>query len=217
MTDSAIQQKVGDFFAHYRRKEYTKHQILVLAGDNPPGIFYLREGLVGQYDVSPTGEKTVVNVFKPGAFFPMSWALNGTANEYFYEAFTDIKVVLAPAPDTVAFLERNPDVTLDLLKRVYRGADGLLRRTAHLMGGTARSRVLYELLNSTRRFTPHRPEKECILPFSEQDLATRTGLVRETVNRELRKLKDSGIIRVERNRIIVASQEALEQVVELNS
>jgi len=53
--------------------------------------------------------------------------------------------------------------------RVYSGTDGLIGRLAHLMAGTARSRVLYELLIECRRFGQPRGMGAAVA-LSESDL-----------------------------------------------
>lgn len=208
MDDSKL--KVRAFFASYSQKRFTKQEILVQAGEDPPGVFLLEEGLVQQYDIAKSGASVVVNVFKPGAFFPMSWAINKTPNDYFYEATNDVQVRLAPAADVVAFLHDNPDVTFALLSRVYRGTDGLLRRMAHLMGGQAKTRLRFELLNAAYRFGESRPDGSVFVPLKESEIAQRSGLARETINRNLHSLKQSGLIDVTHRGFIVHDIQRLE-------
>src|SRR5690606_37810445 len=119
----------------------------------------------------------------PGAFFPMSLALNNTANAYFYEAASPITLQRAPAKKVVALLEQQPALTLDLLKRVYRGTDGLLARTVHLMSGDAHARLLFELTNAGLRFGTKTNDGAIHIPLTETDIAKRAGLSRETVSR----------------------------------
>src|SRR5687767_2658077 len=137
-----VKAKVVRFFTQYPLRTFDKREIIVRAETELPGLFYLTEGRVSQYDITSSGNEVVVNVFKPGAFFPMSWAMNDTPNHYFFEASAKVVAHVAPAADAVQFLRDNPDVTLDLLGRVYRGVDGVLRRMAHLMGGDAKTRLL---------------------------------------------------------------------------
>lgn len=144
--------KVSIFFNNYPLRTFEKRQILIRPETPLPGVFYLVEGRVSQYDIASSGSEVVVNIFKPGAFFPMSTALNNTPNYYFFETSTEVKVRVAPAEAAVHFLQDNPDITLDLLKRVYKGTDGVLRRMAHLMGGDAKHRLLFEILNTAYRF-----------------------------------------------------------------
>lgn len=203
-----IKNKVRKFFNSYPSQQATKGRVIVEAGDNPTGVIFLTKGHVHQYDIASNGEQIVVNVFKPPAFFPMSWAINKTPNQYFFEATSDVEYHLAPAEDAVQFLHDNQDVTLDLLARVYSGTDGLLRRMAHLMGGSARTRLLFELRVQAMRFGKPTSDGSILISMNEHDLATRAGLTRETVSRELSSLKN--IITVSRDGFLVKELSLLE-------
>lgn len=198
-----VAKKVEQFFAAYPQCVFAKGQMIIQAGEEPAGIFFIEEGRVSQYDISGSGTEAVVNVFKPSAFFPMSWAINKTPNQYFYEAATRVYARRAPAGEVVAFLRREPDVLLDLLSRVYRGADGLLRRLAHLMGGDARSRLLFELLNAAHRFGRQAEDGVITIPLKEGDLAKHSGLARETVNRVIQQLKTAGLVAVKPSGVVI--------------
>lgn len=194
--------KIERFFAQYPVRHYHQGQILIHAQEEPYKVFHLVKGRVKQYDISYRGDEVVLNTFKSPAFFPMSYAINKTPNDYFFEAETDIELHLAPIDETVEFIKTNPDVLYDLLSRVYRGTDGLIGRLAHFMAGNARSRVLYEILIECRRFGQPRGHGLAI-SLTESDIAAHAGLARETVSREIRKLKDEGLISVVKNEILV--------------
>jgi len=208
MSDTA--QKIASFFTAYPLRTFEKRELLARAEDRLPGVFYIIEGRVSQYDIAPSGNEVVVNVFKPGAFFPMSWAMNNTPNHYFFEAGTKVVAHLAPAADAVQFLKDNPDVTFDLLGRVYRGVDGVLRRMAHLMGGDAKSRLLFELLNAAYRFGEAQEGGSVYVPFKESDLARHSGLARETVNRTIQSLKTAELVDVTHSGITIKHIDQIE-------
>jgi len=203
-----ISDKIIHIFSTYPVQRVSKGQVLIRAGEDPRGVFCLQNGHVQAYDISDKGEKIVVNVFRKGAFFPMSWAINKTPNQYFFEAVTDSTYRRAPAENIVAFLHQNPDVTFDLLSRVYSGTDGLLRRMTHLMGGTARTRLLFELLVQTRRFGIRKDDGSYLIKLNESELAIRAGLSRESVSRGLSNLKH--IVLVSREGIHIHDFPALE-------
>jgi len=203
-------QKVADFFQKYPLRTFDKRHLLARAEEPLPGVFYVVEGRVSQYDITPSGNEVVVNVFKPGAFFPMSWALNDTVNHYFFEASTKVTTHVAPAADAVQFLKNNPDVTFDLLSRVYRGVDGVLRRMAHLMGGDTHSRLLFELLNAAYRFGEQQPDGSIFIALKESDIARHSGLARETVNRTMQHLKKDGLVTVAHAGVTITDIKQLE-------
>ncbi|HLZ14450.1 MAG TPA: Crp/Fnr family transcriptional regulator [Candidatus Saccharimonadales bacterium] len=207
-----IQQQVADFFGRYPERTFHKGELIARAEEAPSGVFYIVEGRVSQYDITPTGNEVVVNVFKPGAFFPMSWAMNNTPNHYFFEASTQAVIREAPAADAVQFLRENPAVTYDLLARVYRGVDGVLRRMAHLMGGDAKSRLLFELINAAQRFGEAQPNGDLLVPIKESDFGRHSGLARETVNRTMQQLKAKGLISVSRGGTVVHDLHGVEEL-----
>jgi len=192
--DPNVAKKVDSFFSAYRLRKYSAGQILILNGDTTNYIFYILKGKVKEYDVSYRGDEIILHVFKPPAFFPMSQAIDkSSTNNFIYEAETDIELRQAPDKDVLKFLQDNPDVMYDLLCRVYKGVDSLLGKMVQLMAGSARTRLLYELIEEARRFGVNQKNKSVLLQISEKELGARAGLSRETVSRELHKIMKENV------------------------
>jgi CRP-like cAMP-binding protein len=208
-----VATKIHETLSKYPKRRYPKGQIIVFADESPRHIFYIVKGKVIKYDISYRGDEVIVNVFKPPAFFPLSWAVNSSDNAYFYKTDDETELHVVPAEAAVAFLKNNPDVMYDLICRIYRGMDGMLARMVQLMSGTAKSRLLHELVIETSRFGEKQDNGSYKLKISESDLAARAGLSRETVSREIRKIKVAKLVGFEKNRIIVLDLEAIEAMV----
>lgn len=210
--EQQIIKKLEDFFGKYRLQLYKKGEILVRADEEASGIYYIKDGFVKKYAISKKGEELVVNVFKPGSFFPMSRAITGYKNKYFYEAKTPLEARKAPINDVLNFLKSNPDIVYDLLTRIYRGLDGVLMRTVYLMSGSAYSRLTTELILHARRFGKYEKETgRIICKVSEKDLASQSGLTRETISREMANLKKKGLLEFHANTLIVNNLKKLEE------
>lgn len=194
----AVSQKVETYFSTYPTRMYHRGEILIQPGDKPQA-FYITQGQVAQYDIARNGQKLIVNIFKPGAFIPLSCILNDTASTFFFEASDQTIVQVAPATDVHNFLQDNSDITLDALTRLSRGSDGLLLRLARAMEGDAEERILQELMIIQDRF----PELGQEISITDTELSARTGLARETVSRTLKKLDAKGIIKSSRGKIIL--------------
>ncbi len=206
-----IEQKIADHFSKYPKRSYPKGQILVFADEDPEHIFYIIKGKVRQYDVSYRGDEVIVNIFMPPAFFPMSWAINKTKNKYFFKTEADTELHIVPPEDALEFVKSNPDVLLDLLSRLYRGVDGLMGRMVHLMSGTANSRLIYELIIESRRLKKADGAQDSYtLSTNEGGFAARSGLSRETISREMHKLKTEGLVKVTPRGIVVKDLTKLE-------
>lgn len=209
--DKDVSKKVEDFFTQFKKQTFRKGEILIRVDDDPAGIYYLTEGIVKKYAISNKGEELTVNIFKPFAFFPMSWAVNLSPNTFFYEAATAVTVWRAPREEVVKFVKENPDVLYDLLQRVYRGTDGMTQRLFYLMAGSAYTRLLIELIIHIKRFgTKDEKTGTISVTISEKDLAAQAGMTRETVSREMKKLKNRELLTFANGKLTVANIEVLE-------
>ncbi len=206
----SISEKIHAEFSKYPKRSYPKGQILIFADETPEHIFYITKGRVRKYDVSYRGDEVIVNIFKTPAFFPMSEAINHTPNHYFYKTEVATELYLVPSDSALMFIKDNPDVMLDLLSRIYRGIDGLLGRLVHLMSGSAKSRLLYELLIEARRFGKKNDDGSYTLDVSEVDLAARAGMSRETISREMKQIKSSGLVELGSKGITIKDLATLE-------
>lgn len=204
MAAAGVSERISAFFADYPSRTYGAGEVLIMA-DAPAAlpVYYLESGMVGQYDVTDSGNRMMCNIFKPGTFFPMSNAFSGQPSPYFFEAMAQSVVRVAPPEAVVAWLHAQPAVVVDLLARVYRGTDGLIGRMMRLMSGTAAHRIAFELAIMAERFGEPATGGGVYIRMTETQLASQTGLARETISRELAALKRAGVVRLQRGGLTV--------------
>lgn len=207
--NSSTTDKVSSFFSSYNSQRFDKKQTIIQADSIPDGVFYLIKGKVAQADIDQNGNELIINIFQKHSFFPLSWVLNDIVSSYYFQALTDAVIVRAPKQDVLKFLQENPDVTLDILRRVFSGAEGLLRKNRQMMSGTAKSRVLLELVINFERFGTKTDNGRLHLALGETDLAKHTGLSRETVSRQISTIKKDYGIEVNRQGIIIEDLDQL--------
>ncbi|HEY1063799.1 MAG TPA: Crp/Fnr family transcriptional regulator [Candidatus Saccharimonadales bacterium] len=200
---TAVEETVKNFFTAYPTQEYGKGDIIIFAYKDIPPVHYLVNGRVAQYDLSDDARKNTLTVYKPGTFFPMSGALAGIPNNHFFEALTAVTVHVVPAADAAAFVRQHPEVAYDLLTRLYKGMYGLLSRMSLLMDGTAEKRLLLELQIAADRFGERTADGDVHIAMTEAQLASQSGLARETISRQLKKLSESGAITRHRGGITI--------------
>ena len=197
-TMTRVEETVREFFAGSKEKQLSKGELLLMPSETElPPISYLVRGRVVQYDIDDEGNRSILNTFKPGAFFPLSAAINQTPTTYFFEAATPVVVRQMDAREVEEFLRAQPEVVYDVLSRLYRGVDGVLGRMAQLLHGNAKSRVYYELNVLARRFGVATAGGIDVAVTASQ-LAEMTGLTRETVSRTLQSLQRDDIVRLRR-------------------
>lgn len=210
--DKDIHKKIKSFFDGFRSQKYKKGEILIRADDAPTGILYLESGLVKEYTISKKGEELVVNIFKPGTFFPLTWGINNSVNHFFYEAVSPVEIKKAPRENVIEFLKKENDVLYDLTSRLCRGLDGMLMRMVYLMSGSAYTRLITELLLTAKRFGVKDPKTGfTTCHITEKDLAAETGMTRETISREMKILKNKKIVEFHTNELVIKDIHRLEE------
>jgi CRP/FNR family cyclic AMP-dependent transcriptional regulator len=207
-----ITTKVEDFFSKSPIITYRKNDIIIRADDVPSGVFYLKNGFARLYSISENGRELTLNIFSPGSFFPMIWALGNIPNSYFYQAITPTEFYRLPKNVVIEFIQKNPDVLFDLNRRILRGMDGLLTNIDHLLSGNSKNRIVAGLLILAKRFGEKNKNGKTVItiPLTHQDLANLSGLTRETTSLILENLEKEGIIIFNRHQIIITDMKKVE-------
>ena len=194
--DNQTDRKIEKFFSKYPLTKFTKKEGIINAEEQPRGVYYLKSGYVRMYTITQEGYELTLNIFKPGTFFPLTWAIADIDNVYFYEALTDSEINLAPKDKSLTFIKNNSDILFDINRRTLTGLDAILTRLQYLILGNAYQRLANSFLMLGARFgVKTNGSIKLTLTFTEQDLANLAGVTRETVSLELKKLKRDGYIK----------------------
>lgn len=209
--EPAIQKKLNIFFSQHKQQKFKKGEILIRADSQPSGILYLTKGTVKQYAISAQGVEQILTIYKPFSFFPMTWAINNSINTHYFEALSEVTVWNAPKDAVVTFIKKEPEILYDLLSRLYRGMGTLLSRIEYFMTGSAYQKVVFTILNTAARFGERHSETDgVILHTTHKEIAAFSGLTKETISRESRKLQKQGLIENKNHVILIKNMQKLE-------
>lgn len=198
------------FFKNKKPLRYRRGEIIIRAGDAPPGIFYLKSGYVRVYSFSKGGEELTLIIFKPGDIFPVSWAINETPSGYFAESMTAADLWRVPKDQFLEFIKDRPKILLELNRRILVRFLGLMRRMEYLVFGNAHSKVASILLICAERFGKKRAGGiEIDVPLTHNDIANLVGMTRETVSIEMKKLENRDFVTYWGKHLIVKNLRAL--------
>jgi len=208
-------QSVGKFDTFYKQfkiRSYRKGETLIRADDDPQGIFCLKKGYIRQYTISALGTELTLHILKPTSYFPMVWAVNGTANVYYFEALTPVEVGRAPREDVVNFIKDKPDIIFELMSELLEDYAETLKRVEHLVFSDAYRRVISVLIYIAKHFG-HKDTRGIIVnhKFTHQDIATLVGVARETASIEVGKLEKKGLIEYVDHSILFNNLKKLER------
>lgn len=208
LMEAKVQSSLLDFFSHAGKFERLEKGSTLKTGNS---VYLLVSGMVGMFSYTKDGVERAVNIFRPQALFPLSQVFTGKTDPYLYQAVSSVTVYRAQARDVERLLSTNHEVLLDLVKRIYRGLEGYYRRMEVLLAGGARQKLATSLLIHALRFGQKQEDGSWQVVVSQNFLGVQAGLSRETVARELAKLKKEGTVRYLGRKLIVKDIQVLEK------
>jgi len=174
---------IKGFAQQFPFKNLDEKEMLMYSDEDPSLIFYLDKGYVRQFVESKDGKELTIHIFESGAVFPIAWALAGSKFDYNLQAITRSKIFLIPEQEIIKFLNSNPKELMAITIRLSRGLEGLSKRIQINNFSNAREKVVAILEYLNRHFGNK-------FSFSHEDISSLTGLSRERVSIEMKKLKD---------------------------
>lgn len=147
------------------------------------------------------GMEVTFNIFKPGSFFPMPWAIAEIENSYSFVSMGPSELWRAPKEDFLIYLKSNPEITFDLTRRLLVGINGVLIGMKNVIKGSAREKVAWAILMLVKR--------KINLKFTHQDIARIAVVTRETASVEIKKLEKEGIISFKKGIINILDPDGL--------
>lgn len=204
-----ITKLLFSFFRKYKLSTFESGEKII--SPNNKEIFFLNSGVVRMFSKVNDSEVTL-NIYKPYSLFPMSLILNDIQDKYQYDALFKAEGYFAPKDQFKRFLKNNPGIFFDLLKRIYLGLEGYFMRVESLLLGDAYLRVLTHLVIYTRRFGKNTNDRIVFdWSMTHYQLASQTGLARETVTKAIRKLQDKGLIGYLGKKLFISDSLKLEE------
>lgn len=210
--DSILLGTIESFFGKYTKMKFKKGEVIIRAEDAPQGVFYLKRGYVRQYMTGETGSMLMLHIFKPNAFFPMTWAVNDTQNIYYFEAMTPVEVWRAPKEAVREFLHKHPEVVYNFASRLLLGVTGILKRLEQLIAEDAYTKTVLLLLYLSQNLGEKKDGKVMLpIPVTHREISAWIGTTRETASLQVERLKRAGLIRYQHRMLVVPSLSALEK------
>jgi CRP/FNR family cyclic AMP-dependent transcriptional regulator len=209
--DKDTTKELDNYFAQYKLLTFTKGSTIIFSEDEPGGVYYLRKGYIKMNTITADGNELTLNIYKPGSFFPMFWALGDIPNQYTFQAMTNVSLNKSLKIEFNEFLQSKPTILFDLTKRIMRGNDALINNLTHFLVGNAEQRVAATLLMVAKRFgeDPNKDGVAISLSLTHQDIANLAGITRETTTVVMGRLVKQKIIKQIKRKIIVTDIDGL--------
>jgi CRP-like cAMP-binding protein len=170
---------------------------VLFQGEIPRHVMLVRSGIIRAYTITSGGEERTVSLHGDGDILPLTWALGTTNNSlFYYEAVTDCRVLQVSKSVFVSYLDEKPERTRAMLGQTAQIYTSLLLRITGLEQSRAVEKIgftlYYLLFTRGKEVSPGKYRIDVRL--SHALFGSLVGLTRESTAKNMKQLRDKGII-----------------------
>jgi CRP/FNR family transcriptional regulator, cyclic AMP receptor protein len=192
-----------------RQRQMPKGSVVFFQSDPAESLFLVLSGCIAIFLNSPDGRELVISEARTGDYFGELSLLTGLPRSASATAREKSELLVIPAAAFQEVMENQPSIVQYLLKITALRLTASTERESALAFLDAAGRVVRYLLrldqeNSERGY----------MTLSQEELAQRTGLTRQTVAKILGRWRRAGWLLTGRGRIMLLNRTALEKVAE---
>ena len=195
-------------------KDYSlkKGEILFHKGSEGDALYIIKQGKIKISLLSNVGDEVVLAIFSEGDFFGEMALLDGMPRSEDAMAIESTDLLVLDRQDFIAFFMNNKKTVQAVLQTLSQR----LRRTYDLLEDTCflqiSARFAKKLVELAATHGHQEGSKVCIdLALTQKDLASMVGTTRESINKELRTLREKGLVSIQDNVIGIHNLERLKR------
>lgn len=176
---------------------YRKGASIYFQGEVPRHAVLILDGIVKAYTISPEGDEMIISLYGRGSILPSGWISDQSPTSLFnYDAVNDVRVLKLKKADFTYAIDTNPALQKEYLDYVSETQTGLMLRITGLVQSRATEKICYTLYFLLFRYGIQKADGrfEIDLRLTQGMLASLIGQTRESTAKNLKVLKDAGVV-----------------------
>jgi CRP-like cAMP-binding protein len=184
-------------------------------GEPAERFYFVREGLVKLYRLSPEGDEKIIELMRAGESFAEAVMFMGNQGRYPVnaEAVSEARVLAFDQKAFLKLLTDSRDACFGLLASMSRRLHLLVNQIESLTLQNATYRLVAYLIEQIPADRTQQSSVELTTPKAV--IASRLAIQPETLSRILNKLRQGGLIEVQGSNILVRNVQALRNLVQM--
>jgi len=194
------------------RRVYAPGETIIIEGDPCQAAYFIAEGQVRVYRLSLGGREQVLARLGPGQTFNTVPPFRPQGvNHANVQAATETTLYAIVSDDFGRLVGECPDLALAILQDFAGRLDHLTNLVEDLSLRTVRGRLARFLLeHASTELSGTAEAGEVTWRWTQDEIAAHLGTVRDMIGRTLRAFADAGLVRMDRQRIVLLDREGLE-------
>lgn len=190
---------------HFFEKKAARGDILVFEGAPAEVLYFVISGVIKVFKTSADGKEQILRIIRPGDSFNDVPVLGGV-NLVSAAAMSDAVLNGIKKKELEAIAREYPQIALNIINVLSQRVQEMIELVEDLSFRNVSGRVAKILLEHVGNGDGENPR------LTQQEMAAMIGTAREMVGRSFRTLEEEGVIRIERNRIVITDKETLKRI-----
>ena len=167
-------------------------------------LHFVGRGYLKVATQDPAGDEAVYLIYGPGDVFPLLPIVEYYSNDISYVALSQLKLYSLPQEEVMQKVCSNLDLSNAMFEKTLSQFATAANNIANLSYKKASDRLIYKLLTMCARYGCLHGEEILIDKiFTHKLIASIIHTSRETVTRELEKLRKKGLVKTSEHQIVV--------------
>ena len=188
-------------------REYPEGAEVFAAGDRALGFFMVVDGSAKIFRLSPEGREHILHFCRPPDLMAESAVFADAVYPAFARTLEPATLAFFARADVIGAIQRDSALALAMIAGMSRRLREFVSMIEDLSLKDVNARLAGYILQNARGGV-------CEIPGSKAQIAARIGTVAEPLSRSLRKLKATGLIDEENQRLIVKNESGLRALYE---
>jgi CRP/FNR family transcriptional regulator, cyclic AMP receptor protein len=193
-------------FPAVQHRSYPRHSFMLRAGERSDALYIILSGRAKVVIDDGEGREVTLSTIGASEFFGEMSLIDEKPRSASVEALEACEVLYISKSAFMACLKGNFDAAMLMLKSVVSRLRDADRKIASLALMDVHGRVARLLMDVARQVNG-----EWVVDTGSEEMARMVGASREMVSRVLKDMRESGLIRRDKRKIIVLDRESMEQ------
>jgi CRP-like cAMP-binding protein len=193
-----------------RRRRFRRNEVIFHQGDPGDSLHIVATGTAKITLPSSEGEEAIIATLRPGDFFGELALLDGAPRSATAVALDPLETMMLPRASFRELLDGDPRLRDALLAGLSHELRRITGHVEELHFLDLAGRLAMRLTRLAReRDAGATGEVRLDWPYTQSDLASMIGGTRQSVNKLLSELLDDGLVRIERDTLVITDVDRL--------
>lgn len=203
--NDALAKSLVSFFSKFKIVNYKKGELIYQQGETINEVAFAHTGYIRLFSINKEGKEATINLFKPVFPITLIYSRKNKILEYSLEAADNVEIFKCYRHEFDKYLNSSSELSNLLMIYLENICIDLLNNVSDSLSGNSLVKISRIMLSLCKN---HGVKKENYVvidvSLTHSTIASLTGLARETVSLQLKKLENLSLIKQENNLLIIS-------------